>query len=144
MFAFRLHKILAGQHELAGVPSKRWWNASSVGTGTRAAQPGGSEFQQKSPEVAGVLLGQGQQKPSPGLAENNYTDSRKHVKCLLQISGNVWRRVNAKELGSPTFAGQGLELPECGYSCRDDHISTQRPANPRPLGVPIATTVQWV
>lgn len=71
----------------------------------------------RAPEVAGVLLGQGQQKPSPGLAENNYTDSRKHVTCLLQISGNVWRRVNAKELGSPTCAGQGFDLPECGYSC---------------------------
>lgn len=64
----------------------------------------------KSPKVAVVLFGQGQQKQSPGLAENDYTDSRKHVKCLLQISRNVWRRANTKESGFHTCAGQGLEL----------------------------------
>lgn len=78
----------------------------------------------KSLEVAVVLLGQGQQKQSPGLAENDYTDSRKHVKRLSQISRNVWRRVNAKELGFPTCTGQGFELSKPGYSCGDDHICT--------------------
>lgn len=71
----------------------------------------------KSPKVAVVLFGQGQQEQSPGLAENNYTDSRKHVKHLLQISRNVLKRVNTMELGFPTCASQDLEVPELGYLC---------------------------
>ena len=45
MFDFQLHKIMAGQHELAGVPSMKVVDANSTGTRTVVTQPGRAEFQ---------------------------------------------------------------------------------------------------
>lgn len=59
MFNLELHKIVAGQHELAGVV-EAVGVLGSPGTRTIVAQPGRAEFPALIALVAVVVFGQGQ------------------------------------------------------------------------------------